>query len=233
MKKLISLALILIMALSFAMPASAADDTLTDSQLVEAVEVAAMAFVDADEVIVSDALVDAVAQEAETAEEVADFFSNFVFVEDSEIEAVSDKIADSCKYTVTTLEDGKKTVYVAVNLYECREIFDARVFLAATEKIYNKSKEEAIADGMTDGDEAYNLMTYQHLAGELALHMILADVTNDLGANKGNGILKDLFDKSVISDLNVNESRVSPAFIAFVGKLVVSFLNTFYGSFRK
>ena len=233
MKKLISLALILIMALSFAMPASAVDDTLTDSQLVEAVEVAAMAFVDADEVIVSDALVDAVAEEAETAEEVADFFSNFVFVEDSEIEAVSDKIADSCKYTVTTLEDGKKTVYVAVNLYECREIFDARVFLAATEKIYNKGKEEAIADGMTDGDEAYNLMTYQHLAGELALHMILADVTNDLGANKGNGILKDLFDKSVISDLNVNESRVSPAFIAFVGKLVVSFLNTFYGSFRK
>ena len=74
MKKLISLALILIMALSFAMPASAADDTLTDSQLVEAVEVAAMAFVDADEVIVSDALVDAVAEEAETAEEVADFF---------------------------------------------------------------------------------------------------------------------------------------------------------------
>ena len=43
----------------------------------------------------------------------------------------------------------------------------------------------------------------------------------------------DLFDKSVISDLNVNESRVSPAFIVFVGKLVVSFLNTFYGSFRK
>ena len=233
MKKLISLALILIMAFSVAVPASAADDTLTDAELVAAVEAAAMAFVDADEVIVNDALVEAVAEEAETAEEVADFFSKFVFVEDSEIEAISQRIADSCTYRVTTIEDGKKTVYVAVNLYECKEIFDARVFLTATEKIYDKCIEYAIADGMTDTDDRYNLMSYQHLAGELALHMILADVTNDLGANKGNGILKGLFDRSVISDLNVDESRVSPAFIVFVGKMVVSFLNTFYGSFRK
>lgn len=233
MKKLISLALILIMTISLAMPASAADDALSDSQLIEAVETAAMALIDADEVAVDDALVDAVAAEADTPEEVANFFSKFVFVEDSEIEAVSQRIADSCTYRVTTIKDGKKTVYVAVNLYECREIFDARVFLSATEKIYNKCKEEAVAEGMTEGDAAYNLMTYQQLAGELALHMILADVTNDLGANKGNGILKELFDKSVISDLNVDENRVSPAFIVFVGKTVLFFLNTFYGSFRK
>lgn len=232
MKKLISFVLVLIMALSFVVPASAADDTLSQTELLAAVEAAASAFVDGDEIAVSDALVAAVAEEAETPEEVADFFSKFVFVEDSEVEAVSQKIADSCKYTITTVDDGRKTVYVAVDLRKCKEIFDARVFLNATEKVYNKCNELAIADGMMEGDGLYTLMSYHHLAGELALHMIIADVTNDLGANKGNGILKDLFDKSVVSDLNVDEDRLAPALIEFFGQTVILFLNTFFVTFK-
>jgi hypothetical protein len=233
MKKLISLALVLIMTLSFVLPASAADDTLTDAQLVAAVEAAATAFVDGEKVEVSDALVAAVAEEADTPEEVANFFSKFVFVKDSEIEAVSQKIADSCKYTITTVDDGRKTIYVAVDLRKSKEIFDARVFLNATKKVFDKCNEMAIADGMMEGDGLYTLMSYNHLAGELALHMIIADVTNDLGASKGNGILKDLFNKSVVSDLNVDEDRLTPALIEFFGQTVVFFLNTFFVTFKK
>ena len=233
MKKLISLALVLIMTLSFALPASAADDTLTDAQLVAAVEAAATAFVEGEKIEVSDALVAAVAEEADTPEEVANFFSKFVFVKDSEIEAVSQKIADSCKYTITTVDDGRKTIYVAVDLRKSKEIFDARVFLNATKKVFDKCNEMAIADGMMEGDGLYTLMSYNHLAGELALHMILADVTNDLGASKGNGILKDLFNKSVVSDLNVDEDRLTPALIEFFGQTVVFFLNTFFVTFKK
>ena len=233
MKKLISLALVLIMTLSFALPASAADDTLTDAQLVAAVEAAATAFVEGEKVEVSDALVAAVAEEADTPEEVANFFSKFVFVKDSEIEAVSQKIAASCKYTITTVDDGRKTIYVAVDLRKSKEIFDARVFLNATKKVFDKCNEMAIADGMMEGDGLYTLMSYNHLAGELALHMILADVTNDLGASKGNGILKDLFNKSVVSDLNVDEDRLAPALIEFFGQTVVFFLNTFFVTFKK
>ena len=233
MKKLISLALVLIMTLSFVLPASAADDTLTDAQLVAAVEAAATAFVEGEKIEVSDALVAAVAEEADTPEEVANFFSKFVFVKDSEIEAVSQKIADSCKYTITTVDDGRKTIYVAVDLRKSKEIFDARVFLNATKKVFDKCNEMAIADGMMEGDGLYTLMSYNHLAGELALHMILADVTNDLGASKGNGILKDLFNKSVVSDLNVDEDRLTPALIEFFGQTVVFFLNTFFVTFKK
>lgn len=233
MKKLISLVLVLIMTLSFVLPASAADDTLTDAQLVAAVEAAATAFVEGEKVEVSDALVAAVAEEADTPEEVANFFSKFVFVKDSEIEAVSQKIADSCKYTITTVDDGRKTIYVAVDLRKSKEIFDARVFLNATKKVFDKCKEMAIADGMMEGDGLYTLMSYNHLAGELALHMIIADVTNDLGASKGNGILKDLFNKSVVSDLNVDEDRLAPALIEFFGQTVVFFLNTFFVTFKK
>ena len=116
---------------------------------------------------------------------------------------------------------------------EGQEIFDARVFLKATEKVFNKCNELAIADGMMEGDGLYTLMSYNHLAGELALHMILADVTNDLGATKGNGILRDLYNKAVVSDLNVDEDRIAPAIIEFFGQSVVFFLNTFFVTFKK
>ncbi len=233
MKKLISLILVFIMTFTFVLPASATDDALTDTELVAAVEAAATAFVDGDSVEVSEALVEAVAEEAETPEDVANFFSKFVFVEDSEVEAVSQKIADSCRYRITTVDDGRKTIYVAVDLRQCKEIFDARVFLNATQKVFNKCNELALADGMMEGDGLYTLMSYNHLAGELALHMILADVTNDLGANKGNGILKDLFNRSVVSDLNVDEDRIAPALIEFIGQTIVFFLNTFFVTFKK
>ena len=234
MKKLVSLLLVLIMTLSFAVPAWAADDALSSSELSAAVDAAATAMVAADDdatVTPNAALYAAVAAEADTPEEVANFFSGFVFVKDSEIEAISQRIADSCKYKVVVIEDGKKTVYIAVDLIKNREIFDARVFLNATEKLLKKAEEYAIADGMEQNPDNYDLMSYHHLAGELALHMILADVTNDLGATKGNSILRKLYDMAVVSDLNVDEDRIGPALIEFFGHTVVFFLNTFYKTF--
>lgn len=234
MKKLVSLLLVLIMTLSFAVPAWAADDALSSSELSAAVDAAATAMVAADDdatVTPNAALYAAVAAEADTPEEVANFFSGFVFVEDSEIEAISQRIADSCKYKVVVIEDGKKTVYIAVDLIKNREIFDARVFLNATEKLLKKAEEYAIADGMEQNPDNYDLMSYHHLAGELALHMILADVTNDLGATKGNSILRKLYDMAVVSDLNVDEDRIGPALIEFFGHTIVFFLNTFYKTF--
>ena len=235
MKKLISLLLVLIMAVSFAVPAWATDETLTPDEITSAVDAAATAMVGADEdatVIPNAELYAAVAAEADTPEEIADFFSGFVFIKDSDVEAVSQKIADSCVYKVVVLENGKKTVYIAVNLLQNPEIFDARVFLNATEKMFNKAQELAITNGMNLDPDSFDLMTYFHLAGELALHMILADVTNDLGATKGNSIFRKLYDMAVVSDLNVDESRIGPAFIEFFGNTVVFFLNTFFKTFK-
>ena len=235
MKKLISLALVLIMALSFAVPTLAADETLSYDELIAAVDAAAAAMVVADEnetVEPNAALYAAVAAEADTPEEVANFFSGFVFIEDSEIESISQRIADSCEYYIVVINGDKKTVYVAVDLIKNREIFDARVFLNATEKIYEKAKALAKEKGFEETPESFDLMSYHHLAGELALHMILADVTNDLGATKGNSILKDLYDKAVVSDLNVDENRIPPVFIEFFGNTVVFFLNTFFKTFK-
>lgn len=234
MKKLVSLTLVLIMVLSFAVPTWAADDTLSGAELTAAVDAAATAMVGTDEttsVEPNAALYAAVSEEADTPEEVANFFSGFVFVKDSEVEAVSQRIADSCKFRITTIENGKKTVYIAVDLIQCRELFDARVFLNATEKLLEKAEAVAIADGMDKNPENYDLMSYNHLAGELALHMILTDITNDLGASNGKGFLKKLYDRSVVSDLNVDESRIPTALIIFFGQSVVFFLRTFFKTF--
>ena len=231
MKKLISLALVLIIALSLFVPASAADAALTDAQIESAVTAIAGALVDADEdatVKASAALINAVADEAETPEDVADFFSKLVFVEKSEVEAVSQKIADSCKYRVTTLENGKKTVYVAVDFRVCKEIFDARVFLNASKKLFAKCEELAIADGMDTNPDAYDLMTYNHLAGELAMHMILADFSNDMGGSKKDSWLNKIYNMSVVADLNVDESRVSADLIRFFGSVLTAILDLLY-----
>ena len=73
MKKLISLALVLIMALSLTLPASAANEdvALTDAQIASAVTAAAGALVDADEdatVKANKTLIEAIAEDANTPE---------------------------------------------------------------------------------------------------------------------------------------------------------------------
>lgn len=232
MKKLISLALVLIMALSLTIPVFAADTNtfLSDEQIATATVAAATALVDADEdatVKANKSLVEAVAENAETPQEIADFFSKLIFVEKSEVEAVSQRIADSCTYRITTIENGKKTVYVAVDLRTCKEIFDARVFINATKKLYDKCEELAIAHGKEADPDQFDLMSYNHLAGELAIHMIITDFTNDMGANDGNVLLKSWFDKSVVADLNVDEDRLAPAIISAFGGFVKSILSLF------
>ena len=231
MKKLISLAIVLIMAFSLMVPVFGADDALTDAQLEAAVEAVAGALVDADEnaiVTVNAALLETVADEADTPEEIADFFSTLIFVEKSEVEAVSQKIADSCKYRITTLENGKKTVYVAVDFRTCYQIFDARVFLNASKKIYDKCEELAIDNGMDVNPDAYDLMSYSHLAGELAMHMILADISNDMGGSKEGSWLNKIYNMSVVADLNVDESRISPDLIVFFGNILTAILDLFF-----
>ena len=89
------------------------------------------------------------------------------------------------------------------------------------------SEKLAIIDGKDVNPDNYKLMSYDHLAGELALHMIIADITNDLGANKGNSFLKKFFDMSVVSDLNVDEDRLAPAIIATFGNFVRLILTIF------
>lgn len=137
-KKSLSLILALIITLFIAVPAAAADDTaaLTEAQAIAAAETGIAALVgeeDADVELDKD-LADKIIEDADTPEQIARSLAQFIFVEKSQVPALSDAIINDSVYTVTVSVDGKDTVYVAIDTVAHPEIYDARVFLAVCDK---------------------------------------------------------------------------------------------------
>lgn len=233
LKKSLSLLLALIMCLCFAMPGFAVDEaeTLNEQQALEAVNsgVAALVDVDADSVAVDEDLADKIIADSDTPEEIARSIAQFVFIDKSEVEGLSDAIVADSKYTVTVTKDGRDTVYIAVSIIDHPEIYDARVFLKTVEKLSKKSDEIASAGGVDISSGKYDPMTYSHIAGELSLHMITLDLTRILGGDSWNTVIKEYYDHAAIADLNIDEGRVSADFIEFLGRIISLFLDILFG----
>ena len=223
-KKSLSLILALIITLFIAVPAAAADDTaaLTEAQAIAAAETGVAALVgeeDADVELDKD-LADKIIEDADTPEQIARSLAQFIFVEKSQVPALSDAIINDSVYTVTVSVDGKDTVYVAIDTVAHPEIYDARVFLAVCDKLVTKCDEFAIEKGIDVNSENYDPMSYYHIAGELALHMILADMTEIMGATSWNTLLKDIYDRAAMVNHNVDETRIPLVITEFVGKFI-------------
>ena len=223
-KKSLSLILALIITLFIAVPAAAADDTaaLTEAQAIAAAETGVAALVgeeDADVELDKD-LADKIIEDADTPEQIARSLAQFIFVEKSQVPALSDAIINDSVYTVTVSVDGKDTVYVAIDTVAHPEIYDARVFLAVCDKLVTKCDEFAIEKGIDVNSDNYDPMSYYHIAGELALHMILADMTEIMGATSWNTLLKDIYDRAAMVNLNVDETRIPLVITDFVGKFI-------------
>lgn len=231
LKKSLSLAIVLIMALAMVMPVSAANeaDALTENEALAAATtgVAALVAEEGDEVALDEDLVDEITDGADTPEEISREIGRFVFIEESKVEELSDAIIADSVYTVTVTKDGKDTVYVAVDTVKFPEIYDARVFLSVVDKLLVKCDEVASLKGIDIDSENYNPMSYNFLAGELALHMMLADATDMLGANSWNSALKDIYDRAALVNLNVDEDRFPPVLMEFLGWFVTFIFNIF------
>lgn len=228
-KKSISILLVLIMAVCVAVPAFAADeaDVLTEAQALTAAEtgIAALVAEEDDEVTVDEDLADKIINGADTPEKISRAIAQFVFVEKSKVGELSDAIVADSKYTVTVTSDGKDTVYVAVSIIDHPEIYDARVFINVVKKLVKKTDEVAAANGIDIESHNYDPMLYSHIAGELSLHMITKDITEILGANDWNRFLDDYYNKSIIADLNVDESRLPRQLIEFMGMVLMFILD--------
>lgn len=228
-KKIVTLLLALVMIFSLAMPSFAASEEnqkLTDTEVQEALNVAVSALVDAPEnaiVLVSDELSDDVADNADTPKEISNLLSGFLFVEKDLAESVADGITENAKYTVKVIADGKQTVYCSIDFDKFPEIYDARVFLSAIEKIQNKCDEVAEENGIDIAGDNYSPMSYSHIAGELALHMILASLSKDTAS--WNPISEWIYEHAGVADLNVDESRIPVAFITMLGDVVTGLIN--------
>ena len=206
MKKIISLFLALLMSFSLALPSFAASEEnqqLSAAEVEEAVEAAVAALVGASDnaiVVVDDELTD---DAGNTPKEIAGLFSGLLFVEKDKAEAVAADIVANSKYTVKVIDGGKQTVYCSIDFEKFPEIYDARVYLAAIEKIQNKCDEVAAEKGIDISGGNYSPMNYSHVAGELALHMILAALSKD--SVSWNPISAWIYERAGIADLNVDE----------------------------
>lgn len=207
-KKFISALLALMMVFTLAMPSFAVSEenkTLSSAQIKEAVSVAVSAFVGADEdatVIIDNDLIKDVLSGADTAKEVSVFLSGILFIEESEADAISTEIADNSKYTIKVIENGKQTVYCSVDLITYPEIYDARVFLLAIDKFKANCDAVAAENGF---ESNYEGMSYSHIAGELALHMILSRFAKDTSVV--NPLADWISERADMADLNVDEDR--------------------------
>lgn len=226
MKKIISLFLALLMSFSLALPSFAVSEEnqqLSAAEVEEAVEAAVAALVGASEnaiVVVDDELTD---DAGNTPKEIAGLFSGLLFVEKDKAEAVAADIVANSKYTVKVIDGGKQTVYCSIDFEKFPEIYDARVYLAAIEKIQNKCDEVAAEKGIDISGGNYSPMNYSHVAGELALHMILAALSKD--SVSWNPISAWIYERAGIADLNVDEDRVPAVLLQAFGDAVVKLIS--------
>lgn len=231
LKKSLSLIMAMILAFGIAVPVSAAaeEDALTDAQAFDAAVSGITALVadEGDTVVVDEDLADKIIDDANTPEEISRAIAQFVFVEKSKVKELSDAIIADSVYTVTVTADGKDTVYVAVDTVKHPEIYDARVFLSVVDKLVVKCDEVAALKGIDTESDNYNPMSYHFIAGELALHMMLADATDMLGANSWNSLLKDIYDRAALVNLNVDENRFPQPLMVLLGK-IITFLFDFF-----
>ena len=77
-----------------------------------------------------------------------------------------------------------------------------------------------------DGSTDY-LMSYEHIAGELALHALLYAASNEIlrvTGIKSDRLLK-IYRSAAIADLNVDEARVPGGMITLVGSVLMNNLS--------
>ncbi len=229
MKKLIAVLLSVLMLLPMAvLPSFAAEENiiLSGETLDAAVDAAAAALAGVPEGATY-RVQSRVRQNAVAAKDLAKSFAGYIFVNPNKVEGISDAIANDADYTVTVMENGKKTVYIAVDLREHPEIANLDVLRAAVKKL--DAKQQQAAAGESDVD----LMSYQHIAGELALHVIVAAAMSAIGKDESDETLRS----SMVANLNKDESRFPTQLIEFLGKFIMDYiigtLNQYIGYFFK
>ena len=218
-KKSIAILLALMMLFSMALPASAADSSAKTQENVEAffsellggeVEIGEEFY----EAILSG--LDAAPSKNEVAGAVAQYA--VVAAEDVDsVDALAQAIADDSVYTIKTLENGKQTIYIAVNVAEHPELFEMDVFRAAVYKICDEQKE------FVASEDDFDLLTYTRFAGELYLHMRIYQIADPMADILGTvfDFLNKIVEMTGIADMNIDESRFPGFLFDIIGAIML------------
>lgn len=215
-KKTISVVLALMMLFTmFALPSTAADATKNlEAYYSELLGTEAQ---------VDDALIDAILGEAganPTKEDLANAVSQYAVVaaEDVDsVDALAEAIANDSVYTIKTLENGKQTVYIAVDVANHPELFDMDVFRAAVYKICDKQNE------LVETPEDFDLLTYTRFAGELYVHMRIYQFADPLSIVLGPifDFINKIVEMTAIADMNIDEARFPGGIFDLIGQLLL------------
>lgn len=167
-----------------------------------------------------------------TIGDIVELISKYFFINIQDIPAASDDIIANAEYKYVLREDGKETVFIAVNIEEHPELLNRSLLMEVTEKLYNEQK--SLYPDMADED----MMSYEHIAGELALHAILYAVSNEYLSVTGEteGTIFDLWQRARIADLNITEDRIPGEIILIAGTFIMGVfiidLYTIFNIFR-
>lgn len=219
-KKTVSVVLALMMLFTvFALPASAAGSAIQTQDKVEAYLTELLGGkVEIDEAFFEEIL--SKTGIAPSKETVADVVSQYAVVAADDVsstDALAQAIADDSVYTIKTLENGKQTIYIAVNVAEHPELFEMDVFRAAVYKICDKQQEFVTAP------EDFDLLTYSRFAGELYLHMRIYQFADPLSIVLGAifDFINDIVEMTAVADMNIDESRFPGFMFDLIGSLLL------------
>ena len=159
--------------------------------------------------------------DGQTLKAAAGDYAKYIFIPVKNADEAAGIIAESCEFTYSVVSDGKGTVYIKVNVEENPEIFNFEVFRSLVDQLYAGQNEEMIKN--EDGSTDY-LMSYEHIAAELALHMLVYAATSGLIelSGSGNETLLSLYNSAREADLNYDESRFPSKWMNALGKLIVT-----------
>ena len=218
-KKTLALLLSVMMLFTMALPASAAS---SEAKTQENIEAFFSELLDG-KVEIGDDFFKAITENlgaAPSKKAVAGAVSQYAVVAAEDVnsaEALAEAIADDSVYTIKTLENGKKTVYIAVNVAEHPELFDMEVFRAAVYKICDKQNE------FVDSPESFDLLTYKRFAGELYLHMRIYEIADPLSIVLGAvfDFINKIVEMTGVADMNIDENRFPGFMFDIIGELVL------------
>ena len=157
-------------------------------------------------------------------EELKVILQRYIFVKVDDVDAASMKAIESADISYELVTDTDGTVYISVDIENNPDIFNFAVFRNVVDGLYAAQGEELIKNNNGETDYA---MSYEHIAGELALHAIVFAVTNEVINVTGtkNEIIVKLYEKAAVVDLNYDEARVPSEMISMIGVLLVDLLQ--------
>lgn len=158
-----------------------------------------------------------------TVGEVSQSLAKYIFINYDEIEGISQAIADASEYKTVVLDNGKSTVYIYVNIEEYPQLVNLDVFRQTVKKL-------SAGQGNYAQGDAYDLMSYQYIAGELALHTAVYALTVIFNTNEAGN---SLYESAREAELNIDESRLPEAIIRLIGIILMDVIvATFYNIFQ-